>query len=282
MNVLVAGCGYVGIELGLRLAGAGHRVWGLRRSPDELPGPIRPIPADLAEPASLGGLPAGLDAVVYTASADARGPESYRTAYVDGLENLRRALAPSAPRLVFVSSTAVYGDHRGGVVDEGTRPDPDGFRGEILLEAESVARRWGDDAVVVRASGIYGPGRDRLLRRAEDTRGRLDGPDRWTNRIHRDDLAAALRHALERETPSPVYLASDREPVRLSVLLRGLAAGPSGMDRSEGVERAAGESADGPAAGKRCVPGRLPAEGFTFRFPTWREGYRSMLAGAAP
>jgi len=278
MRVLVAGCGYVGTELGLLLAADGHEVWGLKRMPTDLPSPIRPLAADLTDPATLDRLPSRLDAVVYAVSADASEPAAYRAAYVVGLEHLGAALAkdPRAaahpPRLVFISSTAVYGVHRGGVVDETTTPDPANFRGEILLEAERAARERDGATVIVRPSGIYGPGRDRLLRRA--ARGRLEGSDRWTNRIHRDDLAEVVRHALGRPTPSPLYLASDREPARLGDVLEWLAA-------AIGAAWESAVDADFEIPGKRCVPRRLLDEGFAFEFPTWREGYGSMLAPAS-
>ncbi|HSM07392.1 MAG TPA: SDR family oxidoreductase [Gemmatimonadota bacterium] len=277
MRVLVAGCGYVGTELGLRLAADGHEVWGLRRTPADLPSPIRPLAADLTIPATLDRLPSRLDAVVYAVSADASEPAAYRAAYVAGLEHLEAALARDPrtaahpPCLVFISSTAVYGEDAGGAVDEATAPDPANFRGEILLEAERVARERDGKTVIVRPSGIYGPGRDRLLRRA--AQGRLEGGDRWTNRIHRDDLAEAIRHALGRASPSPLYLASDREPARLGEVLEWLAA-------AIGVPW---ESAtDGPEVpGKRCLPRRLLDEGFAFEFPTWREGYRSVIGSTS-
>lgn len=284
MRVLVAGCGYVGTELGLRLAADGHEVWGLRRAPGELPAPIRPVTADLTIPATLDRLPSRLDAVVYAVSADASEPAAYRAAYVAGLEHLEAALAresrPGAPppRLVFISSTAVYGEHGGETVDEATPPDPTNFRGEILLEAERVARERDGETVIVRASGIYGPGRDRLLRLA--AQGGLEGGDRWTNRIHRDDLAEAIRHVLTRATPSPLYLASDREPARLRDVLKGLAAV---IDVPwEGAEaRPNGAPAGAEIPGKRCVPRRLLDEGFAFEFPTWREGYRSVVGSTS-
>lgn len=286
MRALVAGCGYVGTELGLRLASAGHEVWGLRRSPADLPLPIRPLAADLDVPATLEQLPADLDAVVYAVSADASEPRAYRAAYITGLENLETALKRNrgpdsrVPRLVFISSTAVYGERRGGMVDESTMPDPEGFRGEILLEAERVARQWVGETVVVRASGIYGPGRDRMIGKAAG--GRLEGEDRWTNRIHRDDLAEAVRHVLDQASPSALYLASDQEPARLSEVLKWLAAeigvpwsNSATEDTSGDVSSDMAEVPDLP--GKRCVPGRLLDDGFSFHFPTWREGYRSLI-----
>lgn len=278
MRVLVAGCGYVGTELGLRLAVDGHEVWGLRRTPADRPSPIRPLVADLTIPATLDRLPRRLDAVVYAVSADASEPAAYRAAYVAGLEHLGAALArdPGAaahpPRLVFISSTAVYGEHAGGTVDEATTPDPANFRGEILLEAERLARERDGETVIVRPSGIYGPGRDRLLRRA--AQGRLEGGDRWTNRIHRDDLAEAIRHALGRATPAPLYLASDREPARLGDVLEWLAV-------AIGVPWESAADAREKVPGKRCLPRRLLDEGFAFEFPTWREGYRSVIGSTS-
>ena len=216
MKVLIAGCGYVGTELGLTLARAGHEVCGLRRSPDRIPPPIRGIGADLSDPASLKVVPTDLDAVVYAASADASEPDAYRAAYVEGPRNLASTM-PEGIRTVFVSSTAVYGERWGAEVDGDTEPTPASFRGEILLEAEEQLRALSEETVVVRASGIYGPGRTRLVRMAAEGR-QVD--DRWTNRIHRDDLAAVLLQVLDRPAPAATYLASDRRPARLHQVRR--------------------------------------------------------------
>ena len=273
MKILIAGCGYVGSELGLELAGAGHEVWGLRRSPDRIPTPIHAIGADLTDRASLDGIPDDVDALVYAASADESDAEAYRAAYVVGPRNLARVV-PAAARVVFVSSTAVYGERRGAEVDDDTEPSPGEFRGEILLEAEEQIRVLYEDAVVVRASGIYGPDRTRLVRMAASGR-QVD--DRWTNRIHRDDLAAILGHALARPAPAPTYLASDRRPARLREVLAWIAARladePDPADEPEEPR-----PSDARLPGKRCIPRRLLGEGFRFVFPTWREGYAEMLA----
>jgi nucleoside-diphosphate-sugar epimerase len=67
-QILIAGCGYVGTALGLRLAATGHVVWGLRRSAEGLPPGIRSVEADLTAPETLQKLPPELDAVFYTAA----------------------------------------------------------------------------------------------------------------------------------------------------------------------------------------------------------------------
>ena len=83
-RIVIAGCGDVGTRLGLTLSAAGHEVWGLRRQPQRLPDPIRPLAADLRDPNTLGTLPEGIDALYYTAAAGGYREENYRAAYVDG------------------------------------------------------------------------------------------------------------------------------------------------------------------------------------------------------
>ena len=91
-RILIAGCGYVGTALALRLLDGGHEVHGLRRRASILPAGVVPIAADLADPASLGALPRKLDYVVYTAAPDGPGDNAYRAVYIDGLRNLLQAL----------------------------------------------------------------------------------------------------------------------------------------------------------------------------------------------
>lgn len=276
MNVLIAGCGYVGTALGIRLSQDGDRVWGLKRRPEGLPREIRPIRADLSDPRTLGELPTNLDCIVYAVSADAAEPEAYRRTYVEALKRLQYAIVRGGSpdgRLVFVSSTAVYGEGDGGLVDEDTPCEPSGFRGETLLDGEATARRWDGPCSVVRASGIYGPGRSRLIRKAEEGDTGLDR-DRWTNRIHRDDLAGAIAHVLRRSEPEPVYLASDREPVLLSEVLAWIA---SRLVRSETTQNVVEGRSRVRGAGKRCLGRRLAEEGFRWRYPSYREGYGELL-----
>ena len=120
MTFLLAGCGDLGTEAGLRFAALGHRVVGWRRSPGNLPAAIEGVAADLSA-AGLPPVPADTSAVVVAIAADASTEEAYRAAYVQGLSNVLNALERDgvAPRRVlFVSSTAVYGDAGGGWVGE--------------------------------------------------------------------------------------------------------------------------------------------------------------------
>src|SRR5438874_393225 len=91
-NILIAGCGYVGSALARMRVERGDNVFGLRRTPIDMPAGVVAISADLAVPRTLAELPAELDVVVYAASPGGRDEAYYRTAYVEGLRNLLRAL----------------------------------------------------------------------------------------------------------------------------------------------------------------------------------------------
>ena len=169
MTILLAGCGDLGTEAGLRFAAAGHRVVGWRRTPAKLPAEIEGVAADLST-AELPPIPADTTAVVVAVAADSPTEAAYRAAYVDGLSHVLDALerdGVTPRRVLFVSSTAVYGDAGGDWVDESTTPAPGGFSGRILREAEELLekrlRGTGTAPVSLRLGGIYGPGRTRLI-----------------------------------------------------------------------------------------------------------------------
>jgi nucleoside-diphosphate-sugar epimerase len=167
MRVLIAGCGDVGAALGLELTAAGHDVWGLRREPAGLPATIHPLRADLTRPATLAGLPRGIDLAVYTVAPAEATDAAYQAVYVEGLRGLLEVLAADHEtpprRVVFTSSTAVYGQTDGSWVDETSATDPRDFRGRRLLEAERTLLAGPIPATVVRLGGIYGAGRTRLV-----------------------------------------------------------------------------------------------------------------------
>ena len=278
---LIAGCGYVGEALGVRLASEGHSVFGLRRRVLRPPPGIEPIEADLAVPASLAQIPGGLDYVFYLASPGGAEDALYRSAYVDGQRHLYEALARRGQRprrVLFASSTAVYGQRDGEWVDESSPTEPVDFRGRRLLEAEALlATTAFMPGVVVRFGGIYGPRRSSLIEPVRAGRATLrPGGPHYTNRIHRDDCVGVLRHLMGLAAPEPLYLGVDSEPADEGAVLRWLA-GALGAPEP----RVAVDAARGPRerrGSKRCRNDRLLASGYAFRYPTFRDGYRAILA----
>ncbi|WP_457972418.1 SDR family oxidoreductase [Arthrobacter sp. D1-17] len=280
MTILLAGCGDVGTEAGLRFAAAGQKVVGWRRSPSKLPPAIEGVAADLSSP-DLPPVPADTTAVVVAVAADSPTEAAYRAAYVDGLAHVLDALerdGVTPHRVLFVSSTAVYGDADGGWVDESTTPAPGSFSGRILVEAESLLadrlRGTSSAAVALRLGGIYGPGRTRLIDQVRTGSAIVPDVPRYTNRIHRDDASGAIVQLCMMENePSPVYVGVDNDPAELGDVLRFLAA-ELGLDAPP-----TGDAGDARAGNKRCSNALLRATGYSFRYPTFREGYRDILAG---
>lgn len=276
-RVLIAGCGYVGSALGRLLIRRGDEVFGLRRRPDALPPGIRPVRADLADAATLDALPPDLDRVVYAASPGDRSEDQYRLAYVEGLSNLLRALERRGDRLrrmLFTSSTAVYGQRHGEWVDEESPADPSSATARRLREAEELCLDGPFPATVVRFAGIYGPGRTRLVDRVRRGEARIPpGEPVYTNRIHRDDCAGVLAHLMDVTSPAALYLGVDHEPADVASVLGWLA------KRLQVTPPAEDPGAFDPARGrnKRCRNTRLVDSGYKFRYPTFREGYSAIL-----
>jgi nucleoside-diphosphate-sugar epimerase len=277
-RIVIAGCGYVGTALALELVDDGHEVFGLRRDPSRLPQRVEPLAADLSQRESTFLLPEGVDFAVYCVSPDSGSEKDYRTAYLDGLERFLRNLKDQGekPHISLASSTSVYGQHRGEWVDEATAASPARLTAETLVLAERLLLASGFDATVVRFGGIYGPGRTRLVSQVERGEAGLTGEPHFTNRIHRDDAAGILHHLVSGGSPHDLYLGVDCEPADEADVLAFLA-------EELGVEppRALGDEEPRPqrrAGSKRCRNDRIRGDGYTFRHPSYREGYREVVA----
>jgi nucleoside-diphosphate-sugar epimerase len=278
VTAVLAGCGDLGLRVGARLAAGGHPVLGLRRRPELLPAGLGGQAVDLRnEPPRL---PAQTAILVVALTADAHTGEAYRETYLTGLSHVLDALerdVPVAPRTVLVSSTAVYAASDGRWVDEDTPARPRTATGAALREAEELILSRAPEAVVLRLAGLYGPGRGRLLPAVAEGTASIPAEPLYTNRIHRDDAAAAITHLATRgPAPEPVYLGVDHQPVERAALLRFLA-GELGAPEPP---VATGGSSRG--HGKRCRGRRLRQTGFTFTHPTYRQGYRALLAAETP
>jgi nucleoside-diphosphate-sugar epimerase len=280
-KVLIAGCGYVGCALGTMLVADGHEVFGLRRSPDALPSGIKHVKADLTLPETLGAVPSGIDTIFYTAGASGSTEEGYREAYVDGMGRLLHALSELGERprrIFFTSSTSVYEQRRGEWVDEESHAGPSSFRGDIMLLTERLMLAGSIPGTVVRFGGIYGPGRERLVRAVKDGKVAVRNDEtHFTNRIHRDDAAGCLRYLMGQDELDDIYLGVDHEAAEESVVLRWLAdrmgvkLPEPDPDNSLAKVRRAGS--------KRCRNDRLTAAGYRFQYPTFREGYEMIIRG---
>ena len=284
IHVVVLGCGYVGCELARQLDD--HHVVGVRRSADGLAAVettgAEAVRADVTDPDSLGSVP-DADWLVFAASAGGRDAAAARETYVEGLRTAIEHFAgrDSPPeRLVYTSSTGVYGDHDGAWVDEETPLSPATEKARVLAEAERIALDTPDgiDGTIARFGGLYGPDRYRLKRY-------LEGPVTagYLNMVHRDDAAGAIAFLLASDAGrNAVVNVVDDEPVEKWGFADWLAERcevPSPPKRTieERLADEDGESNRRIRANKRVSNDRLRSLGYEFAYPTYREGYRSAI-----
>lgn len=294
MRVLIVGCGYVGMRLGADLSRLGHEVIGVRRSPEgagELTSAgIAPVVADVTKPLELARLPGPFDWVVNAVSSTRGGVEEYRQVYLEGMRNLLHAFAAAPPRkFVFTSSTSVYGQMDGSVVDESAATEPESETSRVLVEAEQLLleawRARGFSAMVLRVAGIYGPGRGHLLQQFLRGEARLEGDgSRLINMIHVEDVVGAVIAALENGNPGEIYNVADDEAVSHAEFFRWLSArlGNTMPPTAAGLEIAPRKRA---ATHKRVLSSKLKAAGWRLKYPTFCEGYTAELGrggGAEP
>jgi nucleoside-diphosphate-sugar epimerase len=273
-DVLLVGCGDLGAAVGRRLADRGHEVLALRRNADRVPAPLRGLSVDLTrETPALPDLWARFLVVALTARP--RTEEAYRATYVDGMRRALDAVAAAGPlpeRAVLVSSTAVLpGQDLPPLQDETTPPQPSDGPGRMLLAAEELFSERLPGGIALRLSGLYGGSSTRLLDMVRE--GRVEDPHRWTNRIHREDAAAAIVHLLTTpELPERLYLGTDDEPAQLGDVATFLA------DRLGAPAPPRADPARG--HGKRLSNARLRATGWAPTIPSYREGYAGVRPAA--
>ncbi len=272
-RVLLAGCGDLGERVARRLLARGDAVFALRRHPpaDESDG-IAWLTGDMTQADRLPAMPRGITQLVHLPTPGARDEAAYRAVFIDGLRHVTAALDTAAlQRVVFVSSSAVYGESAGGWVDEDTPPAPPGFNGAVLLEAERWLAVQPAAGIALRLAGLYGPGRLQLIDRLRAGQARVPRTQmHWANRIHVEDAAAAIAHLLVVNDPQPVYVGVDDTPLPIDVLYDHLAALADAPPPADGP---------GPAGigSKRLRNARLRASGWAPRWPDARDGYAALM-----
>ena len=271
-HILIAGLGDLGAGLAEQLIANGHRISAIRRGA-QAPAGVELYSQDLTEGAAM--LPPDpVDLLVIIMTPSEYSEEGYLQAYVRAPLTLLEALGRQQPLppVVFVSSSAVFGDVD-GVGDELTPPRPSRYNGKVLLAAEEeISTR--SLSTVVRFTGIYGPGRYRQIDKAARlARGEESLPTpQWTNRIHRDDCVGLLHSVvlgwLEGRDMPPLVIGTDAVGGRNLDVLKWLA-------DQQGLTLAV---PDAPAAGKQVRSLYIQQGHYTLRYPGYPEGYAQVLA----
>ncbi len=219
-KLLIIGCGDIGKRVARLALADGATVYGLVRSAEraaelEALG-IRPIIANLDDPSTLKELPRGGATLFYLAPPPGGGATDPRA------RNLCGAIRPGEEphKVIYMSTSGVYGDSGGELVTEETPPNPQTTRGKRRFDAENAFREWGKAhgvaVVILRVTGIYGPGR-LPVSQLESGQPVLDERlTPLTNRIHADDLARVCLAAAARGEDGDVFNVSDGHPTTMT------------------------------------------------------------------
>jgi len=200
-RILIAGCGYVGEaaadlfhEQQWEVEGWTGSVESAARLADR-PYPVRSV--DITDPAIVSAASGEFDVVVQCVSTSGGKAEDYRRLYLEGARNLIQRF--SNARFLFTSSTSVYAQNDGSLVDEASPAEPTHEKGMILRETEELI--LAASGIVARLGGIHGPGRSFFLIQFLEGARDVDLPQaRFINQVHCDDIVSALLLLAERRS----------------------------------------------------------------------------------
>ncbi|MDD5630594.1 MAG: SDR family NAD(P)-dependent oxidoreductase, partial [Methylococcales bacterium] len=176
---------------------------------------------------------------------------------------------------IFVSSTGVYSQSEGEWVDEDSIAQPVNGTSQLIRQAEEKLMSLDAGNIVVRFSGIYGPGREYLLRAARQAPAIQQNPPYFTNRIHQQDCVGVLAFILECRLAGVAleqcYLASDDDPAPMWEVMSWLA------DHLKCQPPTVKSVGNGGVMNKRCCNRRLKALGYQFHYPGFKDGYLELI-----
>ena len=296
-TILMMGLGKIGLPVAKQLAAQGHCVIGVSRSKPTDLAFCNPITAKLPPDndhlyqenlhfvasdaraliiAQLSQWSSQISQICIIVSPDTLSLQDYRDSYYAIAEHVVRLgdHLPNLKRVVFISSTGVYGQNAGEVIDINTPVfAPASATSQVILQTEQLLQQhFEDKSVIIRPSGIYGQSRLRLLTMATQLAAQSpntasDYPSNtWTNRIMDIDLVSIIVKVTNTGETVPVYLATDNAPVPLYTVLNYLATA-QGLNLSLPCME--------PTTGKRIIT-NLPAT--WLNYPDWQSGYQHILS----
>ncbi|MEO7933382.1 MAG: NAD-dependent epimerase/dehydratase family protein [Chthoniobacterales bacterium] len=278
-SVLIVGCGYLGREVARRFFKLGWNVTAWTSAPEsaqrEGAAGFRVSPVDIRELdwiRRIGQRDGPYDWVINCVSSGGGDSERYREIYLNGTANLIRGLI--FDRLLFTSSTSVYGQTDGTPVSEDSPTAMTTATGQILRDTEDIVLARG--GIVARLAGIYGPDRGAMLRRFLEGKSTLDGDgSRWLNTIHRDDAVSALELLITTNADSGLYNVADDGGLTQLAAFQFLAeklqrplppSAPPNLERKRGFSN------------KQVLNTHLRALGWSPMFPSFLDGLEADLS----
>lgn len=262
MNILILGYGQTGHALADQLQQQGHHVLAVSRTAqketriDHLAQDIKNLHLDSD---------VKFDWVYVILAPKKRSLEAYQSSFVDTAKPVWQALQDHPiQKIVFISSTRVYGQDGGQIIDDTTLPHTTDPFGQCLIAAEQLwSAYWQEKLIIVRPSGLYQANSQHMVKQA--LAATHITAQHWTNRIYREDLVGFLSYLLTVNVPQSQYLLSDQHP-ELQYELWNSIRKAHGLPILE-VDK------NLPQTGKRITANHLQASGYVLKYPTWKDGY---------
>ena len=286
MRRLIFGCGYLGQRIAALWQMQGDTVYVVSRHSEKCDvlqqcGYL-PIVADVTQPSSLASLP-GVDTLLFAVGYDKQSSHSIQDVYETGFHNVITQMGKDVSRVIYISSTGVYGGGVGQVVNEESPCKPDRPGGAASLAAEKVLLKsqLGHCAIILRLAGIYGP--DRLPRLDELRQGTpiAADPDAYVNLIHVDDAAAITTLVAHAASTPCIYNVSDGQPVLrrdyLGCLAECIRAPAPRFANPADAAILRGRGGDKKISNEKLMRDFHPR----FLYPTYREGLKHALSPPA-
>ncbi|SNY53404.1 Nucleoside-diphosphate-sugar epimerase [Arsukibacterium tuosuense] len=270
-NILLVGLGDLGSIIASEALQQGMTVQAMRRQAKGLPG-VKLIRHDATSPWPV--ISDNITDVVLCVAPDSRTDEAYRQAYLVIGEQALCWLSkqPVLPHVWLVSSTSVYGQQHGEWVDEDSPRLPERSTAKILVAAEDRWLQSGLPCTMLRPAGLYGPGRDMMLRIAKNAQHIVEKQPVYTNRIEISDCARAIVHLIMRRQQGlgteNAYNLTDLNPARYSDVIQFL---------QQQLQIAADQPHVVQRGSKRVSVRRLQQTGFSWQYPDYKTGYLAML-----
>ncbi len=225
MNIGVIGAGYLGKEVAALWTKRKHHVTVTTRSPEHLEALSHVAQKSIILKDSDGTVLAPLihENEVLLVTVAASDPENYESTYLKTAQTIRLIGLESQTirRIIYTSSTSVYGDHQGLWLDETAKLKAKSHQAKILIETERVyesLREIGWHVCILRLTELYGPGREISQRLSSLNGQRLPGTGQnYSNMVHQEDAIAAIDYALKHKLNGTYNLADDDHPTRLEL-----------------------------------------------------------------
>ena len=258
-HVVIAGYGYLGKELARLFLEHNFRVTVIKRTQIEKVDGINFVYTDICD-LKKRHIPQA-DLAFYLLSPDSFSECEYDKTFVKGISAFCNALnGANVEKIIFSSSTSVYEQKDGSIVNEKTKTNPKMFPGKKILEGEKILESIDIDTFCLRFSGIYGPGRDKIV----NTINKVNNLYSFSNRIHKEDACKILFYFANNDIKPGTYIATDCLPekyINIASWLK-ICIKPEHQKTKREISN------------KRLSNAKLLSTGYKFIYPSYREGFQ--------